>query len=90
MRQLTEQEVKLTEHSLKRLKEELKELEYSKKYDELQLNEGLDIQFRKAREKFESSLKYTNSEIEEKVKTIKILNEQIEFGVEEKINTDEK
>ena len=84
MRQLTEKEVEKNEKAIKEFKEKLKELNYSKKYDELQLSEGLEIQFTKAKNNIEQNYKSVLKEIEETEKLIKILREQNEFGVEEK------
>jgi len=81
-RKLTDDEVKVTIRNIEILKEKIKDLEYYRKYNELMIDSGLEVNLKEQKRKFKKQLNEVMTEQNSMRATIKIAEDQVENGVE--------
>jgi len=85
MRQLSNQEKKLNENAIKRIKKRNKEIiYYYLPKAELELDQGLQISLDKHKQEYKSTISNWRQEVQDNENQIKILQNQIDKGVEPK------
>ena len=84
MRQLNEDERKLTTKNVVRVTEDKKYLEYSLEYTQFMLDKGLDLQMRSLRKQKEAEKKALLHELAEADVVLKVSEGQLQNGVEVK------
>lgn len=84
MRHLTEEEIKINERQIRYLKKETKFLKYNIAYGDLMLNQGLEANLEKQKERMSKEREDHKSNLKLTQEKIKELQNQIDNGVEEK------
>lgn len=84
IRQLSEDEKKLCNSSMLRLRNRNKHLQFYIKKTQLELDEGLQVSFEKTRDDYSSALREFKEELSKNEEQIKILTTQVRDGVEKK------
>lgn len=83
-RKLSDEEVKVSEKSIKNNLERIEELNYLIKHRKLMLDEGLQVNYRIQRQKYEKEMSGMKKEINTLQLTNQTARDQIMNGVEEK------
>lgn len=84
IRQLSDEEKKICDISINRLKKRNRQLQFYIKKSRLELNEGLKITYEKTRDELEGALNEFQGEFNKNKEQIDILYNQITNGVGEK------
>jgi hypothetical protein len=82
MRELTEEERKITEKSIERMDKEKEYLDFQKAHKELMLKDGLRINYERHVQKHEQELKDINDALGQIEATVGVANKQLSEGVE--------
>ena len=88
-RQLTKQEKELSKKNIKRLERELEWWKYQVEHFELIINKGLKLNYERQLEEVKNKYKEASNMIKQIIETIKILKNQIKYGVEIKKSSEE-
>lgn len=81
-RELSEDEKKICERALIEIAEQMKALDYNKRQQTMTIEEGLELQYKQNLKIMSAKLAETENEIANLNEHIKILNDQLQNGVE--------